>query len=87
LKRGIELKDYDIIEFHYKLLLSYFFEGISNDDKKNVNLIAKQVALILLTISFFKGIKFFFISFLMVRLQIGRTKLKRNLFNIFQDNI
>lgn len=86
LKKGIELRDNEIIEFHYKLLLNYFFGGINKNDRENLNLIIKQVTTILFTINFYKGIKFFLISFLMSKLKIGRTKLKKNLVNILENN-
>lgn len=83
MKRGVLLKDIEIIEFHYKLLLNYFFEGIDNGDKENAYLIVKQITLILSKTNFNRTIKFFVFSILILVLGIGKTKFK----GILRNNI
>lgn len=83
LNRGVILKDVEIIQFHYNLLLNYFFGGISNGDKANSFFIIKEVFKSLNRLNLYKGLKFFIIA-IIIFFGIGRTKLKNVLKNIIQ---
>jgi len=76
IKRGVELNDKDIINFHYKILINLYFLGLYNNHYTNASYILKNLLKILKNLNLVEFLKlgFFGKFFIITRRPIYRIE-------------